>query len=141
VTELYHPGIHLPPEQRGAIQSAVQTTLAHEQTTGTVAIHIIGKARMRQLNRDYRNTDRVTDVLSFPAREGAFANTADGFLGDILICHARAAAQAAELGHSTARELAFLAIHGALHLLGYDHMTEGDEAVMLQKQRDIMATR
>lgn len=102
------------------------------------------------LNREFRNIDRPTDVLSFPAYEldGLFPECVerlelemlDGyvFLGDIAISLERAQAQAAEYGHSLVRETAFLALHGTLHLLGYDHMTPGDEKSMTGKQKEIL---
>ena len=102
------------------------------------------------LNREFRNIDRPTDVLSFPAYEldGLFSECAqrlelemlDGyvFLGDIAISLERAQAQAAEYGHSLVRETAFLALHGTLHLLGYDHMTPEDEESMTGKQKEIL---
>ena len=91
-------------------------------------------------NREYRNVDRPTDVLSFPADEGdELLAPPDGFLGDIMISVPTAVRQGAELGHSTERELAFLTVHGMLHLLGYDHMVPEDEEVMLARQREIMA--
>lgn len=135
--ELFHCGLSLTTTQKKAICTAAETALAHERVKGDIAIHIIGKKRMRELNCAYRGMDCVTDVLSFPTGEAAFANTADGFLGDILICLARAKAQAAEYGQTDTQELAFLAIHGSLHLLGYDHMTEEEEAIMFKKQKEI----
>lgn len=92
-------------------------------------------------NRDYRSVDRPTDVLSFPADEGDdLLAPPDGFLGDIMISVPRAEQQGRELGHSTERELAFLTVHGMLHLLGYDHIDPEDEKLMLSRQRAIMAT-
>ena len=91
-------------------------------------------------NREFRNVDRPTDVLSFPADEGDdLIAPPDGFLGDIMISVPTAIRQGAELGHSTERELAFLTVHGMLHLLGYDHMEPSDEEVMFARQREIMA--
>ncbi|MBM3294330.1 MAG: rRNA maturation RNase YbeY [Candidatus Aminicenantes bacterium] len=99
-----------------------------------VVLAFVGEKAVRRLNRTYRGQDRVTDVLSFPARpsaggEGAAPRAAGRplpFLGDILICVPRAARQAARLGHALEAELAFLALHGFLHLLGYEH-GEGHE--------------
>ena len=94
---------------------------------------------IRGLNRDYRGMDRPTDVLSFPMEEGAdIVAEPDGFLGDIVLSLPRAQAQAAEYGHSLLRELSFLTVHGALHLLGYDHMDEGEAAIMFAKQEEIL---
>ena len=83
--------------------------------------------------------DRPTDVLSFPAAEGGeFPAIPDSFLGDIAISLPRAEAQAEEYGHSLLRELSFLAVHGTLHLLGYDHMTDEDRAEMFARQNEIL---
>ena len=91
-------------------------------------------------NREYRDVDRATDVLSFPADEGdEILSIPDDFLGDIMISVPRAAEQGAALGHSTERELMFLTVHGVLHLLGFDHMRPEDETVMLEHQRRIMS--
>jgi len=94
---------------------------------------------IQSLNRNYRKIDRVTDVLTFPAWEGeAILCPKDEYLGDIAICYERAQQQAQDYGHSLERELAFLAVHGALHLLGYDHMTPEDEKTMQKKQEEIL---
>ena len=84
------------------------------------------------LNKAYRGIDAPTDVLSFPLSE-------DDALGDIVISMERAVAQAAEYGHSFERELAFLVVHGMLHLLGMDHMTEDERRSMEKTQRQILA--
>ena len=102
------------------------------------------------LNREFRGIDSATDVLSFPAYElGELledsldeidAEYIDGrlFLGDIAVSLERAVLQAEEYGHGLVRETAFLALHGTLHLLGYDHMTEQDERQMTGKQRELL---
>ena len=96
-----------------------------------VSIVLAGDATLRRLNRDFRGKDLTTDVLSFPA--GA-EELPDGTrpLGEIVISVAQAARQAEILGHSLARELRVLAIHGYLHLLGYDH--EVDDGTMMRLQ-------
>ena len=86
---------------------------------------------MRELNRRYRGVDRATDVLSFPA--GADARAPDRPLGDIVIARGVAIRQARATGHSPADELKVLALHGLLHLLGYDH--EEDEGEMARLER------
>ena len=97
------------------------------------------------LNREYREKDAATDVLSFPmyeADELPKGGDADGetvTLGDIVLSVERAAEQAAELGHSTEREIAFLCIHSTLHLLGYDHERgEEEDEDMCRRQREIL---
>ena len=97
---------------------------------------------MRELNRNSRNVDSVTDVLSFPMFDMANEALPDDEiipLGDIVICADKAREQAAELEHSFDREVAFLCIHSMLHLLGYDHeLSEADELIMIEKQKKII---
>jgi len=93
---------------------------------GEVAIAIVGDARMRRVNRAYLDHDYATDVLSFPA--DADVREAHGSLGDLVIARGVAARQAREAGHSLASEFKVLALHGLLHLLGYDH--EADDGTM-----------
>jgi probable rRNA maturation factor len=104
---------------------------------GAVAVALVSDARMRTLNRTYRRRDYATDVLSFPARlrqgfGGAFARAPAGkrVLGDLAIATGVAARQAREAGHSYQIELRVLALHGLLHLLGYDHDDPQDRARM-----------
>lgn len=127
------------------IERAVRTTLtqqAYEQTV-EVSIYVTTAEEVQQLNRDYRAKDAPTDVLSF-ADDGAdspFVLPPDmpRFLGDVAISWPHVVAQAAEYGHSDARELAFLTVHGVLHLLGYDHERDADaDAEMRALQDTIM---
>ena len=130
---------NLPDSAEELIRRVVESALASEQATGDVCVLITDSEEMEQLNAHFRNVNRVTDVLTFPAQEGdAILCPPDGYLGDIAICYERAAEQAEEYGHSLERELAFLAVHGALHLLGYDHMEPEDEESMLRKQNEIL---
>ena len=85
-------------------------------------------AFIQRLNRQHRGKDAPTDVLSFPMREGEGADEEDPVLGDLVISVDTAARQAAELGHSLEAELRVLLVHGFLHLLGYDHEHDEDEA-------------
>lgn len=124
--------------ERTGIERAAQAALSFEGRDGDLTILIDTPERIRTLNREFRNVDRVTDVLTFPAWEGEISLSADGYLGDIMICYDRAKEQAEEFGHSLRRELSFLAVHGVLHLLGYDHMTEADEKRMREKQTAIL---
>lgn len=91
------------------------------------------------LNRDYRHIDRPTDVITFALEDGEKVDTGEyRMLGDIYISIDKAKEQAEEYGHSFLRELSFLAVHGFLHLLGYDHMNEEDEKVMFGLQEEIL---
>ncbi len=93
---------------------------------------------IHEINKTYRNVDRVTDVISFALEDNKTIELDHRLLGDIYICIEKAEEQAKEYGHSFLRELAFLTIHGLLHLLGYDHMKEEDEKIMFQKQEEIL---
>lgn len=105
-----------------------------------VGVLIADDARLHELNRAYRGVDAPTDVLSFgddgPAT--VFVSGAEGprYLGDIAISYERVLAQAAEYGHGASRELAYLAAHGALHLLGYDHERGPDDAAAMRAREE-----
>ena len=118
-----------------------------------VNLLITNNEEIRHINKEYRDIDRDTDVLSFPMIEyeepGSFDSideSGDFFdpdsgelvLGDIIICAGKVFDQAEEYGHSVKREFAFLITHSILHLTGYDHMNEGDAALMEEKQEIIL---
>lgn len=103
------------------------------------SIIFVDNKKIREINKTYRNIDRETDVISFALEDDKTFNTdAFRFLGDIYISIDRAKDQAKEYGHSLKREIAFLSVHGFLHLLGYDHMTKEDEEVMFNLQEEIL---
>ena len=107
-------------------------------TDGEVALILVGPAEMQALNREYRSKDEVTDVLAFPIDErDELPPGMPRLLGDVVICLERCAEQAGEQGHSPGAELVVLAVHGVLHLLGYDHET--DDGAMLQLQDGLTA--
>ena len=122
---------------------ACQAVLEAEGAGGwEVDLTIVTSQRVRALNRAYRGLDRTTDVLSFSQREGAEMPLAAGapeVLGDVIVSLEVAARQARAFGHSLVRELAFLAVHGTLHLLGYDHETPPEEAAMMGKAEAVLA--
>lgn len=102
---------------------------------------IVDEDKILELNRDFRGIDRVTDVISFALEDYDDIKYEDyRLLGDIYICSKKIFSQASEYGHSVKRELSFLAIHGLLHLLGYDHMNPDDEKVMFDLQEEILDT-
>lgn len=109
-----------------------------EKVNASVNITVVSEDEIQRINREFRDTDRVTDVLSFPAWDGSEYDLTDGFLGDIAICLKRAEDQAAEYGHSLKRELAFLTVHGMLHIIGYDHIDPQDEKIMFARQDEIL---
>jgi probable rRNA maturation factor len=108
------------------------TRVAPARARGTVNVAVVSDARVRTLNRRYRGLDRATDVLSFPATSPLFIVVSD-FLGDIVIARGIARRQAREAGHPESTELKVLALHGLLHLLGYDH--ERDNGAMARLER------
>ncbi len=136
--DVFSVTVEITEAERTGIERAAEAALKSEGRSGDLTILIDTPERIRTLNREFRNVDRVTDVLTFPAWEGEISLSADGYLGDIMICYDRAKEQAEEFGHSLRRELSFLAVHGVLHLLGYDHMTEADEKRMREKQTAIL---
>jgi len=101
-------------------------SVAPARARGAITVAIVSDARVRALNRQYRKKDKATDVLSFTSEER-------GFLGDVVIASGVAARQAREAGHSLATEVRVLALHGLLHLLGYDH--ERDDGRMARLER------
>ena len=117
-------------------------------------VHFVGEKRIRDINREQRNIDKVTDVLSFPTTDIKAGEIVDFkkysydidrsnntlLLGDIIICNQRAKDQAKKYNHSYTREVCFLFLHGILHCLGYDHMEEDDRIVMERLQNEILTS-
>ena len=121
------------------IRKAILSTLEYENKDGhsEVSVTFTDNEGIRAINRDYRQIDAPTDVLSFPLFEESAEGTRE--LGDIVISLERCRAQAAEFGHSFERECAFLTVHSTLHLLGYDHVnSEEEEKDMRERQTAIV---
>lgn len=125
--------------------------LAESDCPLAVEVTLVGEEEIQKLNRTFRQCDRVTDVLSFPSMDGIkdkFLSAAEHpleadeegrlFLGSVAICMARAREQAEEYGHSYERELFYLAVHGILHCLGYDHEDEEERAEMRAREEEVM---
>jgi probable rRNA maturation factor len=109
---------------------------------GEVSVTLTNNEYIHTLNKEYRGIDRPTDVLSFALNESEEPEMVDGpavnVLGDLIISVERAEEQAADYGHSLRREVAFLTVHGMLHLLGYDHMEDEEREEMEAEQRFVM---
>ncbi|WP_199618754.1 rRNA maturation RNase YbeY [Paenibacillus alkalitolerans] len=109
---------------------------------GEVALTFVTDEEIRDLNRQYRNIDKATDVLSFSMWEGDEMADApeieDDPIGDIVISLETAKRQCEEYGHSIEREIGFLFVHGFLHLIGYDHEDEASEKEMVRKQESVL---
>lgn len=122
------------------LDDVILRTLKHEKVkAANFSIVFVDEEKIQYLNKNYRNIDKVTDVISFAFEDsGNIVYNNVRFLGEIYICIPKMIAQAIEYGHSETRELAFLTVHGLLHLLGYDHMTKEDEEVMFGLQEKIL---
>ena len=107
------------------------TSIAPGRARGTLTVAVVPDARVRELNRRYRQKNAPTDVLSFPADE-------PGELGDVVIALGVARRQAADAGHSLATEFRVLALPGLLHLLGYDHEHDGGEMRRLERRLRVL---
>jgi probable rRNA maturation factor len=134
-----------------ALRAAVTATLsALAVDTADVTVVLTTDAEVRTLNAHYRGVDAPTDVLSFAAREtqpdapaivlpAEVAAELDRYLGDLVIAYPYSARQAAQYGNSVTAELQLLAVHGTLHLLGYDHQDAAAEAAMWAQQEQVLA--
>lgn len=127
---------------RQGIETAI--TIAEGPEEAEVGLTLVDDVRIHELNREFRGVDRPTDVLSFALQEETddepdILDYEDDLLGDIIISVERARDQAVEYGHSFERELVYLAVHGTLHLLGYDHEEEEDKAEMRRQEEAVMS--
>ncbi len=145
---VYCEEIHLPslPDVERAIAESVATDVP-------LAVELVfaDEEEIRRLNRETRGVDKVTDVLSYPSLEGIKDKPIAGaehpyeideegrlLIGSIVICEKRAREQAEEYGHSYDRELHYLLIHGVMHCLGYDHITDEDRAQMREREELVL---
>ena len=140
------------PEIDELITLAVEESLKYEDCdfAAQVSVTIVDNEEIRDINREHRDIDKATDVLSFPMLEFDEEGNAidcdfdlfeDGrvLLWDLVISAERAKEQAEEFGHSFEREMAFLTVHSMLHLLGYDHVDDPEgERIMIEKQKEIL---
>lgn len=134
--------ISLSPEFLSLLEEINQRVLGEEGVSpqGEVSLCFVDNEYMQELNSKYRNRNEPTDVLSFPQQEDStfLPEGAEILLGDIIISLDRAVEQAEEEGHSLNREVAFLFVHGLLHLLGYDHEGPGEYEKMWGKKKNLL---
>jgi probable rRNA maturation factor len=136
----------LSESDRELVQSLLDYAAEQEnvEPASELTVSFVTNERIREINKEYRDKDQVTDVISFALEELGEDETkivGEGIpriLGDIIISVGRAKEQAEEYGHSYSRELGFLALHGFLHLLGYDHLNDEDEKKMFGRQKEIL---
>lgn len=141
--------------KKSAIKNVLETALKLLKQPSKdleMSLSVVSPEEIQNLNKLHRDVDAITDVLSFPTNDlnrevvdvSAFSsdsvNPATGKLnlGDVIICLERAKEQAQSYGHSLKREMCFLALHGLLHLLGYDHTNDEDEEQMTGLQKEIL---
>jgi probable rRNA maturation factor len=130
----------VPETAVSRIQTAVQTTLQQAQVEqASLSVLLTDDAEIQVMNRDYRGEDRPTDVLSFPAGDEMTPPELAGYLGDIAISVETAVEQSAKSGHNMLDELQLLAVHGTLHLLGYDHLEPEEKEEMWAAQTAVLA--
>ncbi|MFS0775926.1 rRNA maturation RNase YbeY [Neobacillus sp. 3P2-tot-E-2] len=116
----------------------------HVEDNSEVSVTFVSNERIHEINREYRDKDAPTDVISFAMEElgegeiELIGEELPRVLGDIIISIPKAEEQAREYGHSFIRELGFLSVHGFLHLLGYDHMEKEEEEKMFSRQKEIL---
>ena len=132
-------------ELKKTLRAAIMNTLIYEgfESDAEISLTVCDNEYIQSINKQFRDIDRATDVLSFPMYEAGEWEDEGEFgpipLGDIVISLERTAAQAEELGHSFLREAAFLAIHSTLHLLGYDHeRSKEDDEEQCRRQRAVI---
>ena len=135
--------IKIPSGLRILIRRSCNAVLDFEKFDGPAEISVtfVDNNHSHELNKQYRNIDRPTDVLSFALNEGeddGYDGPDTALLGDIIISLEKVQEQADEYGHSFERELAYLTIHGMLHILGYDHMEPDDKAEMRKEEEFIL---
>lgn len=128
-------------EEESLLEEVLMFAMKKEKLEDTsFDVIFVDNSYIHELNKNYRNIDRETDVITFALEDDDTIINGSGerMLGDIYISLDKAHSQAKEYGHSFKRELSFLAIHGFYHLLGYDHMTEEEEKIMFGKQEEVL---
>lgn len=141
--------IYIEEDQRleesliGKLRTAAEFIFSREgvdEQRAEVSLTLVEREEIQELNKEYRNVDKVTDVLSFPQYERVEDMPAVGelCLGDVVICTDKVKEQADEFGHSYEREFVYLFVHSLHHLLGYDHMEEDEKSLMREKEEEAM---
>lgn len=122
------------------LDDVIKRVMKHENViNANFSIVFVSNEKIQEINKNYRNKDSITDVISFAFEDNEYIiNDEMRSLGEIYICIPRMIEQAKEYGHSEVRELSFLTVHGLLHLLGYDHMTKSEEKVMFKIQEEVL---
>lgn len=137
----------IPTGVRMLVRRCCTAVLVQENFTdpAEISVTFVDDEQIHALNKEYRNIDRATDVLSFPLGENGVydinIDTGAKLLGDIVISIPHALDQADRYGHSLQREIGFLTVHSMLHLLGYDHVNGGIESVRMREKEEAVLTQ
>ena len=147
--EIVYDGIDEKEEYKNVIEKVLSQCFKEEKLEDSklcVTVTLTTPKTIQEINKQYRNIDRATDVLSFPMfekdeldskiQENDFEN--EDILGDIVVSVEKVKEQAIEYGHSFERELSYMIVHGFYHLMGYDHIEEKDKKVMREKEENIL---
>ena len=147
--EIVYDGIDEKEEYKNVIEKVLSQCFKEEKLEDSklcVTVTLTTPKTIQEINKQYRNIDRATDVLSFPMfekdeldskiQENDFEN--EDILGDIVVSVDKVKEQAIEYGHSFERELSYMIVHGFYHLMGYDHIEEEDKKVMREKEENIL---
>ena len=147
--EIVYDGIDEKEEYKEVIEKVLSQCFKEEKLENSklcVTVTLTTPKTIQEINKQYRNIDRATDVLSFPMfekdeldkkiQENDFEN--EDILGDIVVSVEKVKEQAIEYGHSFERELSYMIVHGFYHLMGYDHIEEEDKKVMREKEENIL---
>lgn len=147
--EIVYDGIDEKEEYKNVIEKVLSQCFKEEKLENSklcVTVTLTTPKTIQEINKQYRNIDRATDVLSFPMfekdeldkkiQENDFEN--EDILGDIVVSVERVKEQAIEYGHSFERELSYMIVHGFYHLMGYDHIEEDDKKIMREKEENIL---
>ncbi len=147
--EIVYDGIDEKEEYKNVIEKVLSQCFKEEKLENSklcVTVTLTIPKTIQEINKQYRNIDRATDVLSFPMfekdeldskiQENDFEN--EDILGDIVVSVEKVNEQAIEYGHSFERELSYMIVHGFYHLMGYDHIEEDDKKIMREKEENIL---
>lgn len=147
--EIVYDGIDEKEEYKNVIEKVLSQCFKEEKLEDSklcITVTLTTPKTIQEINKQYRNIDRATDVLSFPMfekdeldkkiQENDFEN--EDILGDIVVSVEKVKEQAIEYGHSFERELSYMIVHGFYHLMGYDHIEEDDKKVMRKKEENIL---
>mgnify|MGYP005768991457 FL=1 len=147
--EIVYDGIDEKEEYKNVIEKVLSQCFKEEKLENSklcVTVTLTTPKTIQEINKQYRNIDRATDVLSFPMfekdeldkkiQENDFEN--EDILGDIVVSVEKVKEQAIEYGHSFERELSYMIVHGFYHLMGYDHIEEDDKKIMREKEENIL---